>query len=346
MTKREDVYGYVNETARRAESEPYGDPVRPAMADIDLPAPSLVDPYIEKAERFAFMGRQLPEGTRFRRVKELILRVTQLITEDQIEFNQTVLGALKVANVDAYGRLAGIQMLVASVELAIQEALDELERSRELLLDARGRAPAIRVPPDDGTSLARVLPVASPDFLDDVVADLVGAVQTRGSVLIISGGDGLGPLLEGEGYGPIAGSSDLTSLDSASLVAAIILDCIEVFSDRELESVFTDLHRALIPTGALIVRGLDPENLLTLSRLSLMSSSARAVHPSRLAETLSSCGFVDSTVRPTDSELTSSGLTRPLPGDDVELARLIDLVERKMFGPRRYVLKATTPGPG
>lgn len=336
--KREDVYGYINEAASRASTGEQGEPVHPPIPDLDQPAPSLVDPYIAKAERHAFMGRHLPEGTRFRRLKEMLLRATRLITEDQVEFNQTVLGALKVANMDAYGRLAGLQMLVASVELAVQEAVDELERAAQRSAEDRaGRAITI-TPQGPGTVL---LPAASADGLQDVADDLMGAAPQGGRVALVAGSLELVPLLEAGGFDPIA--AEPSSLEPGSVAAVVILDCIEIMNDAQLMTLLASTREALAPGGAVVIRALDPENLVTFSRLSLMSSSARAVHPSRIASILSEVGFVDNETRPTDADPSSRDLSM-LPQQPDELSKLIDLVERRFLGPRRYISRARSSG--
>jgi len=114
---------YIDEVASRALGETPS--LETSFQSTKVGQMSRANFHIDNAEANAHMGTVIEEGIRFTRLKQLILRATRFLTVHQVEYNRSIVQALRsLEGTDPAS--AGIEATMAAVADQTKEELDQL----------------------------------------------------------------------------------------------------------------------------------------------------------------------------------------------------------------------------
>lgn len=133
-TTDEELHGYIRELVSRALGAPPTDPYFPRHQQMDSDAEIAI--LLQRAAGHVSMGSNLPDDSRFRFFKRLILRVSRIFASEQEIFNRTTVALLDRIKheIDLRANLgAGAHANLTTIEVLVEELRDEIAQLRSRL---------------------------------------------------------------------------------------------------------------------------------------------------------------------------------------------------------------------
>lgn len=133
-TTAEELNGYIRELVSRALGAPPTDPY--FQRHLEMGSDAEISILLERAAGHVSMGSNLPDHSRFRFLKRLVLRVSRVFAGEQEVFNRTTVALLEriKREVDLRANLgAGAHANLTTIEVVLEELRDEITQLRSRL---------------------------------------------------------------------------------------------------------------------------------------------------------------------------------------------------------------------